>query len=548
MLGDGLSTFVNKGLRAGAYVSVGLKPTDAEPDRDNFVNNPKPSTFSGTNTLWYVSARGAGAASTSAIADGYWVDTVTSASASASYTWNVGSLSDPTNQGIEVLAGETFTASVYVTSSIADSRSFTIKWYNSAGSLISSSSAATITLPANTEVRAEIYGVAPALATYASMDLNTNGSSVIRTVGSTLKMRKALMESGVTAARAYFDGDTPVDFRYGAYWQSGFADESPSTLVFQKPTLFTGRIKSVDTVYPLEGPAQVTINASDVLEDFLAFNVPTWDIPAAMGGSAPFDPIETLQVAFDVFTNYVNADDSWQGVLDYPGSVPFSANMQDLSDPVVLGSDDVSMSNIVNSCLDCELGMITIDYDNDFDGTFFSSHIIFYPRNTVYGTVDAIPTFFRRNYYSVGNINSPDAVINDIQLYSTTNELANKVVATLAWDSAVKVTDKNQDSIDLYGELSTERSLNLWNLFALTTWAKALNEYMPVNYARSVAGISATPGKPIAAFAFMKPSDLLTLQFAHNDLTLNESYRIVNVNHSISVDEWNTTVELWKGN
>jgi hypothetical protein len=546
MLGDELSSFVNRSLRAGTFVSVGLRPTDATADMTNTINNPKPSTFTGTNTLWYVSARGAGAASTSAITGGYWVDTITSASASASYTWNVGSLSDVINQGFYALPSTIYTASVYLTSSINDNRSLSIKWYNGAGTLISTSSATTVALTANVETRASVTATAPAGTSYAALHLDTVGSSVIRTVGSTMKMRKAFMDEGSSTLRSYFDGDTPPDYRYGSYWDTNTPDASPSTLVFQQPTLFIGRIKTVDTIYPLEGPAQVSINATDFLEDFLAYNVTSYDLPAYWAASAPFDSYQSILPAFEEYYGSALIDGSSGYQFGLTSSSP-SAVMQDLSDPVVLGSDNVSVSNIVNSALDCELGMITMDYDNDFSGSAFYSVLAFHPRNSVYGSNDDL-VIFRRNYFSAGNTGSPDAYVNDIQLYSTTNELANKVIATLAWDDAVKVTDKNQDSIDLYGELSTERSLNLWNSYALTLWAKALNEYSPVKYVRSVAGVAATPNTPIGAFAYMKPSDLLNVKFTRTGLSIDESYRIVNVNHSISVDEWNTTVELWKGN
>jgi len=549
MQGDGLSTFVNRDLRAGTFVSIGLTPTDAPADNAyNTVNNPKPGTFTGTNTLWNVASRGPGGTSSSAITGGYWVDTITAAASTNVYTWSVGSTTDAVNQSSACIPTWTYTASVYLTSSINDSRSFSIKWYDDTGVLLGSSSTTTVTLVANTEVRASVTAVAPATAAYATLNVNTNGSSVIRTLGSTMKMRKAFIDEGSSTLRQYFDGDTPYDYRYGSYWSTGIPDSGESTLVFQQPTLFIGRIKTVDTIYPLEGPAQVNITATDFLEDFLAFNVPTYDIPATMGGVAPFDAYESIETAFQAYLGSIDTS----GLNFYVfavGSVPLSANMQDLSDPVVLGMDNVSVSSIVNSSLDCELGMITMDYDNDFQpGDSFNSILNLHPRNSVYGSKSDLLFLFRRNYYSAGNTNSPDAYINDIQLYSSTNELANKVVASLAWDDTVKVTDKNQDSIDLYGELSTERSLNLWNSFALTTWAKALNEYSPVQYVRSVAGITATPNSAIGAFAYMKPADLLTVQFSHNDLVLNEAYRIVNVAHSITPDEWHTTVELWKGN
>jgi len=196
MLGDELSSFVNRSLRAGTFVSVGLRPTDATADMYNYVTNPKPSTFTGSNTLWYVYARGAGYASTSSIIDGYWVDQVTSAGANTTYTWSVGSQSNPTLEGIPVLPSATYTASVYVTSSINDYRSLSIKWWSGAGAYLGSSSSTTVQLVAGVESRHSITAVAPSGASYAALQLDTNGSSVIRTAGSYLKLRKAFMDYG----------------------------------------------------------------------------------------------------------------------------------------------------------------------------------------------------------------------------------------------------------------------------------------------------------------------------------------------------------------
>ena len=551
MQGNGLSTFVNKSLRAGSFISVGLRPTDAIADRRNKISNPKPDVNSGTNTQWLVTIRGSGGSSTSTVTGGYWVDTVTALPGNNTYTWSIGWSGDVVYQTSAVNPNTSYTASVYATSSIADYRAIYIRWYTAAGVFISSSGTGVgVSLPANTETRLSVTGTSPATANFAIITIDVSasgGSSVVRTVGSTMKMRKAFLDEGATTVRDYFDGDSPYDFRYGAFWETGVANNGASTLTFQQPTLFVGRIKTVDTIYPLEGPAQVNVTATDFLEDFLAYNVANYDIPTATGLTAPFNAYQTIKTAFDAYYGSAVIDDSSTYIFA-TNSVPLSANMQDLSDPVVLGTDNVSVSNIVNSALDCELGMITMDYHNNFDGTSFISVVGLHPRNSVYGTYADIPYLFHRNFYTVGNVNSPDAYINDIQLYSSTNELANKVIASLAWDSAVTVTDKDQDAIDLYGELSTERSLNLWNLFALNLWAKALNEYSPVKYVRSVAGITATPGQPISALAFMKAADLVTVNFNHNDLVLSEPYRIVNVIHTISPDEWHTTVELWKGN
>lgn len=550
MQGDGLSSFVNRSLRAGAFVSVGLVPTDtvgALP-RTNSVLNPKPAAFTGDNTLWY----GADRVGSGALVGGYWVDTMSIGNTTYSY-W-IGSDTDAFNQSSEVYGNKQYTASVYLTSSIQDYRAVFINWYDNLGAFISQTTTGVRqSFPANTETRISITATSPAAAQFATFGINggTSGTAAaFRPAGATMKGRKALLEQTGTV-KDWFDGDTDLGFRKFVKWVGITTDgrnRGISIQADQQPTLFVGRIKTVDTSYPLEGPAQVTINATDFMEDFTSYSVANYDLPVSIGHAAPFNTYETITPAFDEY--YKNATLDY--IFDYELSQSYvapTANLQDFSDPVVFGGDAVSVSTIVNSALDAELGMMFVDYQNYFDGLTVTSTTYLASRNAVYGdNADNGLYRWRRPFYSAGNTGSPDAVINDIQLYSTTNELANKVVATLAWDTATKVVDKNQDAIDLYGELSTERSLNLWNAFALNLWAKALNEYSPVKYVRSVAGITATPNSAIGAFAYMKPGDLLTVQFSHNDLVLNEAYRIVNVNHSISVDEWNTTVELWKGN
>lgn len=210
-------------IRRGLVITPATTTTTT---RTNVVQNPVPTSFT-NGTRWSVSNRGVGGAGTSTIEGGAFVDRVTTAAADAAYTLRIGTSGQVALSPVAV-AGKTYTASLYVTSSVDDYRGFAIDWLNSSGATIASSNNGGLKtfLPAGVEVRLSVTGTAPAGAVACNIAVwtgSTGGTSIIRPVGSTMRARNALMEVS-TGVLDYFDGSVK-----GASW-TGTAHQSESQL------------------------------------------------------------------------------------------------------------------------------------------------------------------------------------------------------------------------------------------------------------------------------------------------------------------------------
>lgn len=186
--------------------------------RTNRVENPVPTTLD-TETLWVCLNRGLGSGD-STVSGGYFIDTVSAPGNSAAYTCRVGAAT-VNELNIPVTENLTYTASLYVTSSVDDARAIAIDWYNASGTYLgNSTNGVRVSLPANTEKRLSVTGVAPPTAVGASVAvyLGSSGpSAIIRPAGATLKLRRALMEQ-TDQVRAYFDGSTTGALNVSNKW------------------------------------------------------------------------------------------------------------------------------------------------------------------------------------------------------------------------------------------------------------------------------------------------------------------------------------------
>lgn len=129
------------------------------------------------------------------------------------------------NSGLPVTAGETITSSVHVRHSAASARQMAtqVMWYNAGGALLSTSTAAYVSVSAgSTLTRLSTTVVAPTNAAYAAQRVSITGA----VSGEVFVADGWLFESG-SALGTYFDGSTAAS---GATWYewTGVAHSSTS--------------------------------------------------------------------------------------------------------------------------------------------------------------------------------------------------------------------------------------------------------------------------------------------------------------------------------
>ena len=215
-----------------------LTPTTT---RTNLVKNPIPSTSAAVSPQesWTVLNRGTGGAGTTTLTTSGALDTVTTAASTTAYS--VGLTGGTTAQRIQVTAGLTYAVSLYATSSIADVRRLAVTFYNSAGTSLGEYPIGSgVTMVAGYEVRFSGTITAPATAVSMRMYFGAVTGSVIRSVGSTVYWRKAMVEQSSTVGE-YFDGSTTATANTTNSW-SGSAQASASTQVVI-PSLYGAEVK-----------------------------------------------------------------------------------------------------------------------------------------------------------------------------------------------------------------------------------------------------------------------------------------------------------------
>jgi hypothetical protein len=209
--------------------------------RTNLVKNPVPD-FPGPavspQESWQLLNRGTGGAGTTTIGSGGAVDVVTTAASTTAYSF--GLTGGSTAQRIAVTAGQTYAISFYATSSINDVRRLAATFYDAGGSSLGDVTVGVAqSMTAGIEMRFTGTYTAPANAVSMRIYAGATTGSVIRTLGSTMTWRKALVEQASTIG-TYFSGDD-VDNNYQTFSWTGTAEASTSTLL-EYATPFYGLI------------------------------------------------------------------------------------------------------------------------------------------------------------------------------------------------------------------------------------------------------------------------------------------------------------------
>lgn len=245
-----------------------------------------------TSTVWTQVAGTGGAAATTN-------QTATPPATSASYrrvTWSTattaasgGIVAGTTNSNrATVAAGTTYTGSLQVRCSKVQRLQCQIAWYNSAGTLLSTSLGTATVLAANTWTSLSCTAAAPATAVAASVQViavaGTSGTTWA--VGNTLEATSLLVEASA-AAGVFFSGADPADGWF--YSWNGTANASTSKAV--QPQV-------VASLLTLPEPTFVQLVLSD-MPAAAAFTVVgsaggyTWPIPAGSGTSTGVQVVRT---------------------------------------------------------------------------------------------------------------------------------------------------------------------------------------------------------------------------------------------------------------
>jgi len=278
--------------------------------------------------------------------------------------------------------------------------------------------------------------------------------------------------------------------------------------------LFVGYIDTIDvTYYPL-GPNLIRITAYDIYKSLVNLRITDWDTTALPAGYATTDEVFEL-IALETGVGLSSSS------LPTVGRIP------------AVQIDNVLVPDVINDAIDVGLAIVWIDQETE--------ELTVIPRPTSSSGTSTT--------YVVGNNHSSDPYhlcLAEINVASDADAVYNSLKVALTSDDTTFVFRKDQDSIDLYGESAIDVSINTTDATELARWATAVYIQAPQKLVSQVV----TPAKDrlgdLTAAAVFTPGTLVGVSYTTNQLDIVGYYTIIRVSHEIDVNNWFTTLELWK--
>lgn len=266
----------------------------------------------------------------------------------------------------------------------------------------------------------------------------------------------------------------------------------------------------------------------------------------------PRNNTHIMQVSsFDAFKRIVNTRLALLDTLDpieFPEGVAtpyevleivaeqYGTAMSPLSEPtegLIPGTtlENFIPNTVMYEAIQAGLGLFWIDADTE--------EFVFIPRPTTLDPTDK---------YSVGNNhNAPlHLCMSDIEVASDINNIYNSLQVSLKNDAETSILIRNTDSIELYGEFALDTEVNLIDDIELENWGRRVFNQTTTKLVQSVETPAINRLGALTHAAIITPGETVKVVYNTAQLNINDVYTVTKVSHSIDVNQWFTTLELWK--
>ena len=282
--------------------------------------------------------------------------------------------------------------------------------------------------------------------------------------------------------------------------------------------LFIGYIDTIDVTYYPDGLNLIRITAYDIYKSLVNLRIEDWDTTGLPAGYATTDEV------FDLIAQKSGISLSSES-LPTVGRIP------------AVQVDNILVSELINDAIDVGLAVVWIDQDTE--------ELRVIPRPT--SEQGTSTTFVIGNNHPAPGVSNPyHLCLAEINVNSDSDAVYNSLRVSLASDETTSVFLFDQDSIDLYGESAIDVSINTTDASELDRWATAVYVQDPTKLVSQVV----TPTKDrlgdLTDAAVFTPGTLVGVSYTTNQLNIVGYYTVIRVNHEIDVDNWFTTLELWK--
>jgi hypothetical protein len=280
--------------------------------------------------------------------------------------------------------------------------------------------------------------------------------------------------------------------------------------------LFTGLIDSFNVTYfPGEYQSNlITFSATDIYKKLVNVRIADFDTTGLPAGYAT--PNEVLEIVAD------NAGITISGDSDtLEGKLPTEQVLNETG------------AGFINDAIQVGLGVSWIDPQ--------SEEWVVKNRPITPGTAPG-------GTWTIGN-NHGEAYhlcMSGITTSGDADSIFNSLYVDLASDDTISVVVEDADSIELYGYSSQNATVNTTDSTELTRWANAVFAQRPTKLVKTVTTPTIDQNGDLTAAAGFTPGTLIRVKYETDNVNIDDLYTVIRVSHSVDVNVWNTTLELWK--
>lgn len=277
--------------------------------------------------------------------------------------------------------------------------------------------------------------------------------------------------------------------------------------------VYQGIIDTIDVSYIPDGVNTIEISTFDAWKQIMNFPIATWDTTDYIAGF--ITPLQQMTEAVNL-AGYSMSYDS----AATTGKIPTEL------------LTDITANQVINDAVAVGRALTWIDPS--------TQNVAFVPRPVLSeGTANAVV---------IGNDHTvPDHLcLSGITVRADQDSIINSLTVTLASNDLVSITLKDQDSIDLYGYSSSDVVLNALDEATMAEWAAEVFSNRASKLVKTVTTPAIDRLGNLTNAVGLLPGQIVRVQFAQKGLEIDDYYTIIKVNHSVDVNVWNTTLELWK--
>jgi hypothetical protein len=150
--------------------------------------------------------------------------------------------------------------------------------------------------------------------------------------------------------------------------------------------------------------------------------------------------------------------------------------------------------------------------------------------------------------YTIGNNHGEPyhLCMSDISVRADNDVTFNSLRVANSNDPDEYVVKTDQDNIDLYGIFALDVEINTTPDGQLVKWADEVFAQNPTKLVNQVKTPAVDRTGTLTEAAFLTPGTPIGVKYTRSPLLIDDYYTITKVSHSIDVDNWVTTLELWK--